>query len=210
MKLVTYLLIPLFCGSITLAAPSEKTLLEAKIQQLVLLKQHGTPFCPEVLDNQTNFVFIFEGANGYCPMNAAIFLRTSALENSLNPIFVSWQSSLPSNQKLLNKIKQISDSENDKKSYSLLTGLLSRGKEISDQSVSGESKLIYYSHVHWKEAISCAQSLEKQAKKINRTITFSAIGHSMGGHAVVKWAQELEKNQIMLDHVLTIAWTLMS
>jgi hypothetical protein len=155
--------------------------------------------CPALDSDRSTKLFLFDGAMGFCPhyflMNMPVG-NSPTLQDRLLATPIT-----PENEALITKIKSGTEQELKDKNCHLAKNVLGR---FSDVLRVRPFQVLYYSKNGNKESIACAKKLISQSTKSGAPIQFRAMSFSMGGDALLNFAQALEKKQVPIQKVLTI------
>ncbi|MCM0606460.1 MAG: hypothetical protein KA715_10250 [Xanthomonadaceae bacterium] len=146
--------------------------------------------CP-VDDHATQeFLVIFEGAGGYCPLHFQVYQSANLPEGNLYNHLTSLSSDHPSYNLRQWMVEQY-NSEHERQNCNLIESLLDKQRIGSD--LYGVKKILYYSKDDDALAFDCTKKIiESRAAAGVKAPVIRAMGYSMGGEAAMSYATRLK------------------
>lgn len=171
------------------------------------------PECPTSLDTAYQFVFAFEGAEGYCPLafwnsvpepelddwDTTVFLASRGLQKErLFPQFAA-------------EMAKESESYNCNLESFIQVNLITTSRVIPETRTSvfepdtHHKKILYYAWDQVSDARSCVNSLLKLAEVKKQSLQVSILGHSLGGISVKNFYESLPLSPwLNVKNILTV------
>jgi hypothetical protein len=171
---------------------SELSDLETTLKPLSVKKE---PACVAPDPNKPLKLFIFEGAEGYCPRYAHMNLYPDADGITPGKLF-SETEEVYENRPFIRRIRTLLRAEDDKNNCNLTRNLVQHHKRLSMDRIQ-KTQIYYYSKTGYDEAAKCVESWPREER-------IRAFAYSMGGYGLLKFAERLEKKKIQIESVMTI------
>lgn len=164
--------------------------------------QNQAAACPAGNTTAKEFLFVFDGANGYCPVHFEVWKPAPVQEGTWYNNLTALDSDHPLNE-LRHWMTAEYNRERRKHNCALIESLLDRQRMRED--LSEKRQMLYYSKEDDDQALQCAQSIiESRAASGSEIPTFRVIGFSMGGTAAIEFAKGLKAMGHPVETGLTI------
>lgn len=178
--------------------------------------------CPKLNPSKSEYIFLFEGAWGFCPLKSFVFFPHGydgiwLKDKEDLAAYLMWKEQKQSfdHEEFVENLQLIESRlffESNWRNCALLRAMSDRiyrdadlDKNLSNYLLQNKKQYLYYSHHGAKEAAACAESLVKQAKAAHlESPRMRAIGYSLGGFTALKFSKKLHRKKIPLHSVLTI------
>jgi hypothetical protein len=159
---------------------------------------HSSLNCPPLDPSHPTQVFLFEGAEGYCPR--------FALARILGGVPTEfWKTDTSDAPKEIQSAKDRIDSlvKRDTGNCNLIRSVESEVESLGSERLS-RVQFHYYAKGENRAAIACARHLSDEARDLGVSIGFRGIGYSMGGYTVLEFSKGLRNGNVPIEKILTI------
>lgn len=155
----------------------------------------GELACPQSLPHTDEVVIAFDGMKGFCPHTASAKLpQWDGSPAALDQLYMA--KDLSGYSRLLRKLEVEHNFFHN--CYFLKTIM------TAAQVAQHPRAILYYSRRGYREALSCALSLQKRADGTGRELKFTVMGYSLGGTAAFRLTRSLQRAGIRVQDLLTV------